>query len=84
MKVLIAVIVVILGFGGAVAGSYGLTIHAQDVNNQRLCTYLETVVPKTKAPDDPAKNPSREIDYKFSVKTDRFEHSIGCRSNGQS
>jgi hypothetical protein len=84
VKVVIATLVIIASFIGAVAGSYVLTIHVQDVNNQKFCEYLETVIPRTQAPSNPAKNPSRELSYKFSLKTDKFEHSIGCRSNGQS
>lgn len=84
MKVVIATLVIVACFVGAVWGNYALTIHIQDVNNEKFCQYLETVVPRTKAPSDPAKNPSREVAYQFSLKTDHFEQSIGCRANGQS
>lgn len=80
MKIVIACAIVILCVFGFIAGSYGVSIYLQDQNNQRFCQYLESVVPRTKAPSNPAKNPSREVDYEFSMKTDRFERAIGCHN----
>jgi hypothetical protein len=78
--VVLAVIVAVACVAGALAGCYGMTIHLVDQNNHKFCSYLENVVPRTKKPTDPAANPSRETDYKFSLKTDRFEHAIGCNA----
>jgi hypothetical protein len=79
MKVAIAIFVAVLYLVGALAGSYGLTVHLVDTNNGKFCQYLETVVPRTPKPVDPAKNPSRAVNYRFSLKTDRFEKTIGCK-----
>jgi hypothetical protein len=79
MKIILAVMVAIGCLAAAVAGSYATTIHLVDGNNAKFCQYLETVVPRTKKPSNPAKNPSRVNSYKFSLKTDQFERSIGCQ-----